>query len=124
MRAFYIINATIEMLFISYIDRFKSEKEECQAFPRYEVIESYPIVFALLLNFISVKNQALWDPKISLGKFYFTTFQGQRQETPYMDSENFARILDILRNETPVYGNASTGSVTTQGEGVGKEESQ
>lgn len=67
--------------------------------------------------------QALWDPKISLGKFYFTTFQGKRQETPYMDSENFARVLDILRNETPVYGNASTGSVTTQGEGVGEEES-
>ena len=24
--------------------------------------------------------QALWDPKISLGKFYFTTFQGERKE--------------------------------------------
>ena len=67
--------------------------------------------------------QALWDPKISLGKFYFTTFQGKRQETPYMNSENFARVVDILRNEDPVYGNASTGSVTTQGEGVGDEES-
>lgn len=67
--------------------------------------------------------QALWDPKIDLGKFYFTTFQGKRQETPYMTSSNFARVLDILRNETPVYGNASTGSVTTQGEHVGEEES-
>ena len=66
--------------------------------------------------------QALWDPKISLGKFYFTTSQGQRQETPYMDAENFAQVLDILRNEDPVYGNASTGSVTTQGEEVGEEE--
>jgi hypothetical protein len=66
--------------------------------------------------------QALWDPKIDLGKFYFTTHQGQRQETPYMTAENFARVLDILRNEKPVYGNATTGSVTTQGEGVGEEE--
>lgn len=67
--------------------------------------------------------QALWDPKIGLGKFYFTTFRGKRQETPYMNAENFARVIDILRNENPVYGNASTGSVTTQGEGVGDEES-
>jgi len=67
--------------------------------------------------------QALWDPKIDLGKFYFTTFKGKREETPYMNAENFARVLDILRNEDPVYGNASTGSVTTQGEGIGDEES-
>ena len=67
--------------------------------------------------------QALWDPKIDLGKFYFTNFRGAREETPYMTAGNFARVLDILRNEDPVYGNASTGSVTTQGEGVGDEES-
>jgi hypothetical protein len=66
--------------------------------------------------------QAVWDPKIDLGKFYFTTFQGQRQETPYMTSGNFARVIDILRNEDPVYGNAATGSVTTQTEEVGEEE--
>lgn len=34
--------------------------------------------------------QAVWDPKIDLGKFYFTTFKGDRQETPYMTAENFA----------------------------------
>jgi len=67
--------------------------------------------------------QALWDPKIDLGKFYFTTFQGKREETPYMNAANFARVIDILRNEEPVYGNASTGSVTTQGEEIGEEES-
>lgn len=66
--------------------------------------------------------QALWDPKISLGKFYFTTFQGVRQETPYVDAANFARVIDILRNEDPVYGNAATASVTTQAEEVGEEE--
>lgn len=67
--------------------------------------------------------QAVWDPKIGLGKFYFTTFKNERHETPYMDADNFARVIDILRNESPVYGNASTGSVTTQAEGVGDEES-
>lgn len=67
--------------------------------------------------------QALWDPKISLGKFYFTTYQGKREETPYMDAANFAQVLNILQNEKPVYGNASTGSVTTQSEEVGEEES-
>lgn len=67
--------------------------------------------------------QATWDPKIDLGKFYFTTFKGVRQETPYMTAENFARVIDILRNETPVYGNASTGSVTTMKEAIGEEES-
>jgi hypothetical protein len=66
--------------------------------------------------------QALWDPKIGLGKFYFTTFEGKRQETPYMDAANFAQVIDILRNEEPVYGNATTGSVTTQAEEVGEEE--
>lgn len=66
--------------------------------------------------------QALWDPKIDLGKFYFTTFEGKREETPYMTAENFARTLDILRNEDPVYGNSSTGSVTSQGEPVGEGE--
>jgi len=40
-----------------------------------------------------------------------------------MNSENFSRVIDILRNEKPVYGNSSTGSVTTQGEDVGEEES-
>ena len=40
-----------------------------------------------------------------------------------MTAENFARVIDILRHETPVYGNSSTGSVTTQTEKVGEEES-
>lgn len=66
--------------------------------------------------------QALWDPKISLGKFYFTTVRDERQETPYMDAANFAQVLNILQNEKPVYGNASTGSVNTQSEEVGEEE--
>ena len=67
--------------------------------------------------------QALWDPKIDLGKFYFTTSHGKRQETPYMTADNFARVIDILRHEEPVYGNASTGSVTSQLEPVGEDES-
>lgn len=55
--------------------------------------------------------------------FTLRHFRGKRQETPYMTADNFARVIDILRNETPVYGNATTGSVTTQGELVGEEES-
>ena len=66
--------------------------------------------------------QAVWDPKISMGKFYFTHFTGRRQETPYMGADDFARVIDILRNEDPVYGNANTGSVTTQLEEIGEEE--
>ncbi len=66
--------------------------------------------------------QALWDPKIDLGKFYFTTFEGKREETPYMTAENFARTIDILRNEDPVYGSSTTGSVTSQREPVGEAE--
>lgn len=64
-----------------------------------------------------------WDPKIGLGKFYFTTIKGVREETPYMNAENFAQVLNILQNEKPVYGNAATGSVTTQSEEVGEEKS-
>jgi hypothetical protein len=55
--------------------------------------------------------------------FTSLTLEVSDEETPYMTAENFARVIDILRNETPVYGNASTGSVTTQGEEVGEEES-
>lgn len=68
--------------------------------------------------------QALWDPKIGMGKFYFTTHDGKREETPYMDASNFARVIDILRHEEPVYGNASTGSVTSQTEPVGEGEAR
>ncbi len=57
--------------------------------------------------------QALWDPKISMGKFYFTTFQGKRQETPYMGAADFARVIDILRSEDSVYENANAGCLTT-----------
>ncbi len=39
-----------------------------------------------------------------------------------MDAANFAQVLNILQNEKPVYGNASTGSVTTMAEEVGEEE--
>ena len=41
--------------------------------------------------------QALWDPKISLGKFYFTTFKGEVRP-PNTDAANFAQVLNILQN--------------------------
>jgi hypothetical protein len=40
-----------------------------------------------------------------------------------MGADDFARVIDILRKEKPVYGNATTGSVTTQAEEAGQEES-
>lgn len=76
-----------------------------------------------LLPPASLEIEGDGSPEIDLGKFYFTTFQGNREETPYMTADNFARVIDILRNEEPVYGNSSTGSVTTATEEVGEEES-
>lgn len=66
--------------------------------------------------------QALWDPKINLGRFWFTYFTGKRNATPYMKADDFAQVLNILQNEKPVYGNYKTGSVTTQAEPVGEQE--
>jgi hypothetical protein len=66
--------------------------------------------------------QAIWDPDDGNGYFYFTDFRGNRNKTPTVDAAQFSIILDILRNEKPVYGNYKTASVTTQGEGVGEGE--
>lgn len=67
--------------------------------------------------------QAVWDPDTESGYFYFTFFTGDRERTPNLSADQFAVTIDILRNEDPVYGNSTTGSVTTQGEGVGEGES-
>ena len=47
--------------------------------------------------------------------------RGLREVTPYMILETFTRVLDVLRNEDPVYGNASTGFVTVQDEEIGED---
>ncbi len=70
-----------------------------------------------------IAYQPLWNPETSLGKFYFTDFTNTRRVTPEMNAENFARVIDILRNEKPVYGEAITGAVTTEKETIGEEES-
>ena len=67
--------------------------------------------------------QAQWEPQRGKGVFAFTYFDGERFPTPYLDAEDFSIILDILRNEKPVYGEHETGRVTTQREPVGEEES-
>ena len=66
--------------------------------------------------------QAWWDPKQNKGCFWFTYFDGKRVRTVKVDATNFEIVLDILRNEKPVYGDHTTAAVTTQTEPVGEEE--
>lgn len=71
-----------------------------------------------------IKNyQACWYPQSDSGFFYFTYFNGERKRTTNVDAANFSIVLDILRNENPVYGNHETCEVITQTEDVGEGES-
>jgi hypothetical protein len=67
--------------------------------------------------------QAWWDPKQNKGWFWFTYYDGARVKTVNVDATNFTIVLDILRNEKPVYGDHTSAAVTTQKEPVGEEES-
>lgn len=67
--------------------------------------------------------QAFWRPHEGKGHFYFTYQNGDRRRTPDMGVDSFRIVLDILRNEKPVYGDHTTGEVTTQTEPTGEEES-
>jgi hypothetical protein len=66
--------------------------------------------------------QAYWRPHQNKGNFWFTYFDGQRIRTADVDAHNFQIVLDILRNEKPVYGDHTTAAVTTQTEPTGEEE--
>ena len=66
--------------------------------------------------------QAWWDASQSQGYFWFSYFNGERHRTNGIDAANFSIMLDILRNERPVYGDHITPMVTTQTEGVGEGE--
>lgn len=65
---------------------------------------------------------AQWYAARNEGRFWFFYCDGSREQTDYFDAENFRIIVDLLRNEDPVYGD-STGTVLTQYEDVGDEES-
>jgi hypothetical protein len=66
--------------------------------------------------------QAWWRPQDSKGHFWFTYFDGQRIRTTDVNAESFSIVIDILRNEKPVYGDHTTAAVTTQTEPTGEGE--
>lgn len=66
--------------------------------------------------------QAWWRPQDSKGHFWFTYFDGKRERTVDVNPESFKIVVDILRNEKPVYGDHTTAAVTTQTEPTGEEE--
>ena len=66
--------------------------------------------------------QAWWDSSTDHGFFWFNYFDGTRERTGPISAHDFPIVLDILRNEKPVYGNHTRGLVTTQAEEVGEEE--
>lgn len=66
--------------------------------------------------------QAWWRPQDGRGHFWFTYFDSTRMRTVDVDATSFPIVLDILRNEKPVYGDHTTAAVTTQTEPTGEEE--
>lgn len=66
--------------------------------------------------------QAWWRPQHGKGHFWFTYFDGTRLRTTDVNAESFRIVVDILRNEKPVYGDHTTAAVTTQTEPTGEEE--
>lgn len=66
--------------------------------------------------------QAVWSSRQNHGYFYFTYYNGERKRTETVNAESFSIMIDILRNEKPVYGNHINPSVSTAGEPVGEGE--
>lgn len=67
--------------------------------------------------------QPWWDTSTSRGFFWITYHNGDRVRTVDVNGEAFRIILDILRNEKPVYVDPATAAVTTYAEPAGEEES-
>ena len=66
--------------------------------------------------------QPSWNSEEGRGYFWFTYFDGERELSSYVNGESFAIVLDILRNEGPVYGDHTNVAVTTMDEPIGEEE--
>lgn len=64
--------------------------------------------------------QAWWKPQDGNGHFWFIYFDNARERTADMNADSFRIVLDILRNEKPVYGDHTTGEVSTQTEPAGE----
>jgi len=69
--------------------------------------------------------QAAWDSSRSGGHFWFIYYDGTRHRTQPaygLDADNFRTMIDILRNEKPVFGEHTTATVMTEPEEPGEEE--
>jgi len=69
------------------------------------------------------KYQGWWDSSQNRGHFWFTYYDNTRERTVYVNGLEFQIIMDMLRNEKPVYGDHTRALVTTQSEETGEEES-
>jgi hypothetical protein len=69
--------------------------------------------------------QVAWDSNRNRGHFWFTYDDGTRHRTQPawgVDADSFRILIDILRNEKPVFGDHTTATVVTSQEEVGEEE--
>lgn len=66
--------------------------------------------------------QGVWNATPDEGYFWFTYHDGARERTITVDAASFSVIIDMLRNEDPVYGDHTRALVMTQAEEVGEEE--
>lgn len=69
------------------------------------------------------KYQGWWDSSRNSGHFWFTYYDNTRAKSVPVNGQDFQIMMDMLRNEKPVYGDHTRALVTTQSEEVGEEES-
>jgi hypothetical protein len=70
--------------------------------------------------------QVAWNSSIGRGHFWFVYNDGTRHRTEPVwgvDANSFRILIDILRNERPVFGDHTTATVVTWEEEVGEEAS-
>lgn len=69
------------------------------------------------------RYQGWWDSSQNQGYFWFTYYDNERSRSVPVNAQQFQIIMDMLRNEKPVYGDHTKALVTTQSEDTGEEES-
>jgi hypothetical protein len=72
------------------------------------------------------KYGVAWNSDRKRGHVWFTYYNGERHRTAAwgLDADSIRILVDILRNEKPVFGDHTTGTVVTSEEEVGEEERQ
>lgn len=63
-----------------------------------------------------ISYQALWRPQDKKGHFWFTYFDGNRERTIDLDSENFQIILEIVNTDKPIFGDHTTAAIAVHSE--------